>query len=590
MKQGKNKPTKFREDLNQSGDRQINCLSRWDLLYLLGWFVVGIILRFTNLADKSASSIEIATLGFSLGHGFSQIPLNQIIPASTLLSPLKLDTTVNSADVVTRLLNESTHPPLYFWLTHWWIELFFNHGELVSLAVGRSLSAIFGGLTIPAIFGLSWVAFRSRLSAHLTAILMAVSPYGIYLAQEARHYSLSVLLIIASSICLMLAIESVDRGIKLPWAIGIVWILINSLGIATHYFFGLALVIQALILVGIWFRESQHQNSPRLIYWWRIILVVLATVVAGLVWLPVANEISNNQLTDWIATSYSLDEIWQPILRILGWLITTIALLPIEDTPIAITVTSGLVVLLVLIWMIPALLRGWKLLNNSPKRLPLKVFSSYCLGAIILYLFIIYGYGKDLSLAARYHFVYFPAVIVLLGAILAQLWQYPLLKTAINNRRSWLYAGGKKVALIAIAMGLLGSLTVVNNLGFQKSRQSNHLAEHILANTTTSIPTLVATSYTTHSQLREAIALALSFQTIPSSSKAKTPQFLLLGQHQDYYFTFRDIVLAHPKPLDIWSVNLKINPDYLTYDLNCIGDLQSELSNSGYRNRLYHCR
>ena len=121
------------------------------LLLLLGWLVIGVALRFTNLDLKPASSIEIATLGFSLGHGFSQIPLDQVISASTLLSPLRFDSSVSSADVIGNLMRESTHPPLYFWLTFWWTKLFVGDGELVSLFVGRSLSAIFGSLAIPAI-------------------------------------------------------------------------------------------------------------------------------------------------------------------------------------------------------------------------------------------------------------------------------------------------------------------------------------------------------------------------------------------------------------------------------------------------------
>lgn len=572
-------------------DSQDNYPNRLDLLLLLGWFAVGIILRFSNLADKSASSIEIATLGFSLGHGFSQIPIDRIIPASTLLSPLRLDTAINSAAVVSRLLNESTHPPLYFWLTHWWIKLFCDNGDLVSLTVIRSLSAIFGGLAIPAIFALSWVTFRSRLTAHLTAALMAVSPYGIYLAQEARHYTLSILWIIASLICLMLAIEYIDRRTKLPWKIGAVWILINSLGVATHYFFGLALIIQAFILLGLWFRDrSQNKNQSNFGYWWRIVLIILGTLAACLVWLPAVSGISGNELTDWIATDYSLDRIWLPIPRLLGWLITMVVLLPIEDTPAIVTVISGLIVLLGLIWIAPALIRGWKLLINSPQSLPAIIFSSYCLGTLILYLSIVYGYGKDLSLAARYHFIYFPAILVLLAAILARLWQNSLLKRTIKEYRSWFHTASRKTAVIILIMGLLGSLTVVNNMGFQKSRQSNRLAEHIIAMRTNNTPTIVATSYSTHSPLRELIALALSFQTTPLSNAEKTPQFLLLGQHKDYYLTFKDIVLSHPKPLDIWSVNLKINPDYFTYDLFCIGDPQSELSNAGYKNLLYRCR
>ena len=147
-------------------------------LLLLGlWLIIGMSLRFAHLDAKPASSIEIATLGFSLGHGFAGMPLDRIVDISTLLTPLKFDPALNYSDVFNRLMSESTHPPLYFWLTHWWVKLFADDEQLVSLTLARSLSAIFGGLAIPAIFGLSWVAFRSRLIAHLAAALMAVAEF-----------------------------------------------------------------------------------------------------------------------------------------------------------------------------------------------------------------------------------------------------------------------------------------------------------------------------------------------------------------------------------------------------------------------------
>ena len=577
---------KQRTEIGKNDGLQIKNRFRLDVLLILSWFTVGILLRFYNLGDKPPSSIEVATLGFSLGHGFSQIPIDEIIPASTLLAPLKFDRAIDSADVVARLLTESTHPPLYFWLTHWWFKLFLNDGELVSLTAGRSLSAIFGGLAIPAIFGLSWVTFRLRLAAHFAAILMAISPYGIYLAQEARHYTLSILWIIISLTCWAIAINYLYDRRKLPWGVGAVWILVNSLAIATHYFVSLALVIQAVILVGLWFLDRSRSKNP-FSYWWRIVLVAWGTLAAGLVWIPIASGISSNELTSWIATDYSFMGIFLPLLRMLGWLITMVALLPIEGIPKAIAIISGLIMLWVSILIIPWLIQGWRSLFNH-FQLGTIILTGYCWGAIIISGLIIYGSGKDISLAARYHFIYFPVVIVLLGAILAQLWQYSTKITI--SKQAWFYRSSQQTVVIILVLGLLGSLTVVNNLGFRKSRQSNLMAEHILDTTTANLPTVVASSYTTHSQLREAIALAYSFQTKSLFPQTEIPQFLLLRQNIYNYVKFRHIVLSHPKPLDIWSVNLKINPLFLNKDLNCAGDRNSELSDSGYKNRLYHCQ
>ncbi|MGH2413251.1 MAG: glycosyltransferase family 39 protein, partial [Microcystaceae cyanobacterium] len=131
-------------------------------LLLLCWLVIGIGLRFTNLGEPSPSSIEISTLGFSLGNGFLGIPLDKVISLDTLLSPLQFNPTHNFRDVIDTLMSESTHPPLSFVLTHWWLKLFSPQEEVNSLWIARSLNAILGAVSIPAIFALGTLAFRSR--------------------------------------------------------------------------------------------------------------------------------------------------------------------------------------------------------------------------------------------------------------------------------------------------------------------------------------------------------------------------------------------------------------------------------------------
>ena len=561
-------------------------IGRIDFCLLFGWLAIGTILRFTNLADKPASSIEIATLGFSLGHSFSAIPLDELVSTSTLLSPLKLDLTISSTDIINRLFTESTHPPLYFWLTHWWIKLFVNDGELVPLQIGRSLSAIFGGLAIPAMFGLSRLAFRERLTAHLTAILMALSPYGIYLAQEARHYTLSILWIIASLSCMLVAIEHIYHRRKISWWISLVWIVINSLGIATHYFFSLALGLEALVIAGFWFWQRIEGKQCSFNYWLPIIVAGLGTLAGCLVWLPVASSISSNELTDWIETSYDLDEIWQPILRSLGWLTTMVILLPIEGVPKAIAICSGIIILLGSIWVTPILIRGYKSLLNSSQNLSLTLLGGYGLGAIILYLFLIYGYGKDVSLAARYHFIYFPVVILILAATLTQLC-HPSFWKKDNSKPKWFYIEGRKFVAVVLIASLIGSLTVVNNFGYRKSRDSNRLAAHIEA--TSTAPVVIATTYETLSQLRELIALALALETIHEQSQAVAPQFVLLRRNKQHDLILDNILFSLPKPLDMWGVNLRDNEIHLNH-INCIKDNKAKLSDSGYKNRVYHCQ
>ncbi|MGL5835473.1 MAG: glycosyltransferase family 39 protein, partial [Waterburya sp.] len=219
---------------------------------LLVWVGLGLGIRLLNLDFKPPASIEISTIGYSLGHGFKRIPLDQVVDLNTLLAPLRLDKTIGYPEVFKRLLEESTHPPLYFWLTRWWASLWLKDGDLVSLQLARSLSTVFGTLAIPGIFALGWRAFRSRLVGHFAAILMAFSPYGVYLAQEARHYTLTVLWVIASLACLVETLRLIHQKSRIPFWLSLLWIVVNCLGIATHYFFVLVLGAEAIAVLIFW--------------------------------------------------------------------------------------------------------------------------------------------------------------------------------------------------------------------------------------------------------------------------------------------------------------------------------------------------
>jgi len=546
------------------------------------WLGLGLGLRFINLDLKPPSSIEIATIGYSLGHGFNQIVLDRSHDLNVLLAPLRLDTTIGYQEVFNRLVEESTHPPLYFWLTRWWAGLWLQDGDLVSLQVARSLSAVLGSLAIPGMFALGWVAVRSRWVAHLAAILMAFSPYGVYLSQEARHYTLTILWIILSTICLVTAVKLIDRQQNVPVWLSLVWIVINGLGIATHYFFVLALGSEAIAVIFFWL----YNRRPQLMRYIRgLSLAGMGTLATALVWLPVVSGISDNEMTTWIATSYNLGDILLPLPRLLTWMITMLVLLPVEGVSKPIAVVSGLIILGILIWMMPTLIRQWRTaIANFPTRLPMIICWGYLAGSLILFLVLIYGMGKDISLAARYHFVYFPIITLAVAIALANCRfkssAYPL---AVAHNR---------IIVFMLVMALSGSITVVNNLGFQKSLRSDALADYIQETATD--PTLVAMTHQTHSEIRELVALALSFERI---SKAKTkqlnPMFLLVGDNQygrEQFLVSVEQARKDPNlPLNLVGVNLDLKQDFLA-DLNCQRDRSKNLASSGYRDRFYLCQ
>ncbi len=583
------------------------------LIILLCWLTIGIILRSTNLAEKSASSIEIATLGYSLGHSFFDLPLDRVINLNQLLSPLQFESNSTPTDVIHQLLNEDTHPPLYFVLNHLWFNLFSTDGEIVSLWVGRSLSAILGVATIPAIFALGYLAF-SPLVGHIAAALMAISPYGIYLAQESRHHTLTILWIIASISCLMAIVPYLKKRRIFPVWLGCIWVAINSLGIATHYIFLLVLATEGLVIAGFWLRDMQNRFQS---YWWRIYLVALGTFIGCLVWLPVVVGAANNQLTGWISTSFDLDEIWHPIPRLLAWILTMVWLLPIEGTILFVTILSGVTLLVALVWVAPYLWRGWKAqMNDIENRLYFQVFVSFFVVAIALFLVIIYGMGRDLSLAARYHLVYFPIVIILLAAILAKCWhnsenqtevekvfsdketgkikKYLIITAATSIIVSNLKSINKRVVIVVLLIGLCGGLTVVNNYGYQRSRRADLLVEVI--KTQSQSPLLVATNYQTHAEIRALVALGLEFKRQEDKSNISDffqPQFLLAQRQENQRLT-PDSSLAKflsqtSRPIDLWGINFKVESSDLEA-FNCRKYSGKKPNINGYRYRLYNCR
>ncbi len=452
---------------------------------------------------------------------------------------------------------------------------------------------------------------------------MAISPYGIYLAQESRHHTLTILWIIASITCLIAIVPYLQKRKTFPIWLGCLWVTINSLGIATHYIFILVLATEGLVIGGFWLRDLQNRFQS---YWWRIYLIGLGTFIGCLVWLPVVMGVANNQLTEWISTSFNLDEIWYPIPRLLAWILTMVWLLPIEGTSLFVTILSGVTLLVALVWVAPNLWQGAKAqINDIENRLSFQVFVSFFVGAIALFLVIIYGMGKDLSLAARYHFVYFPVVIILLAAILAKCWNNLENQTEVENIFSEKEIGkikdegatkkdliftfatsatsiisanfkqiNKRVVIVVLLMGLCGGLTVVNNYGYQRSRRADLLVEVI--KTQSKYSPLVATTYQTHAEIRALIALGLEFKRQEDKTKNADffqPQFLLVKREEDPRLTpdsaLAKILSQTSRSVDLWGVNLKVEKSDLE-TFNCRKYSGSQPKVNGYRYRLYNCR
>lgn len=139
------------------------------------------------------------------------------------------------------------HPPFYYILLHFWIAL---TGE--SEFTIRFLSVIFSMLFTATLARLAYRLSGKQL-ALMTLALGAVAPFSILYAQEARMYSLVMLL----ATVLIWATEGILSRRKGSFAL---FLLTATIGIATSYFF--APLILAADLILLWYRP------PLIKRWW----------------------------------------------------------------------------------------------------------------------------------------------------------------------------------------------------------------------------------------------------------------------------------------------------------------------------------
>ncbi|MEG5062541.1 glycosyltransferase family 39 protein [Microcoleus sp. B3-A4] len=584
------------------------------LLLLFLWTAIAFILRFANLDSKPLWTDEFSTLVFSLGNSFRGVPIDRAIDLSTLLEPLQLGSGAGIADVLNHLLLESNHPPVYFMLAHWWMRLF-GPTEDSLVWIGRALPALLGVISVPAIYFLGKFAFSSRLVGQCAAAMMAVSPYGIYLAQEARHYTLGILLVIASLFCLALAAKKLQQRAPLPiWAV-LLWVVVNCLGIAAHYFFALTLCAEAIALIAVIWQQfngklpidnSQQPNIWQFQILWRLFAVAIGTLAGGLVWLPVfLSNKYGSELTNWIVSGDRTFLDWiAPIFQALAGWITVMSLLPVESPNLAVVVASAIAMTIFFILVLPILFSALKNSLTTPDtRLGTVIFGGFVLGAIFLFFSFAYILGIDLTRGARYNFVYFPGVILLLGAILAVISNTPTAKSQWFNLRA-IEVPGKKAVVLILAMGFFSGVTVNSNLGYRKYYKPDLLIPII--SQVSKVPVLIATTQKTHVEIGELMGIGWEWERssttdfvadvtdVRKKEEVKafdSPLFLLANQRRDApeiaAGTLDKTLSQLERPLDLWLVNFRA-PVNLEAQ-KCQVESRDLPAVDGYEYQVYHC-
>jgi len=547
------------------------------------WAMLGAVLRLIHLDSKPPWTDEFATLLYSRGDDYSSIPINEVMTAETLLAPLKGYPVHGVGEAANLLINQDNHPPLYFMGVNLWQRLFpLDEGGYISIYAVRSLSVIFGVLGIVGIYWVAKQAFGSEITAQLSAALLAMSPFGIYLAQEARHYTLIICWAIAAFGFCFYAIQLLIEKRRMSYRFVVGWIVFNCVGLLIHYFFLLTMVGQAIALLWLIRKNDLRVTKSQ---WLRLGLVGLGVGILGLIWLTqVLPDSYGSTMTDWIRLDYKDWSDWiSPLFRLAIALITMVILLPIQTPFVPTILVAGILMIVVSI----RLLRLWcqginfqiKKLHIQPNIFFLTRFMMVVSG---LFALVIYGFGIDISRGARYSFVYFPAVILLLAAGLSPFWQQENVKFFSIQKLFKISpkAGSQAIALI-LTISLCSSLTVVNNWGYKKPYAPDKLLGNIQQNPQ---PALILTPYKSTVQIGEMMAIAWE-KYRQSSSKTLLFAFIPIRDMPDLYEQDIGAILGtmNSKNIQLWTTNF-----FETLTINGC-EFSRRNSERGYYSEIYQC-
>ncbi|MBD2090443.1 glycosyltransferase family 39 protein [Microcoleus sp. FACHB-1515] len=238
--------------------------NRWVAGGILLALILGIFFRFYQLDRKVFWGDEVFTAMRSSGYGVAEVVDRTYTGEILDLADLQQyqhpagRTWENTWDA---LVGNPEQAPLYYLLVRGWAQLFGADqvdvspaGLARSIAIWRSFSAVVSLLALPLIYWLCSELFTSRATGWIAIALLAVSPFHVLFAQEARLYSLWTVTILLSS-AVLLRTRQTEKG----W-----WLysLTLALSFYTFLFSGFVAIAHGIYILGLsgwrWSRSVAH--------------------------------------------------------------------------------------------------------------------------------------------------------------------------------------------------------------------------------------------------------------------------------------------------------------------------------------------
>lgn len=245
-------------------------------LFIIVLLVLGVFFRFVNLDRKVYWIDEVHTSVRVAGYGKKEfvdlIPKAQVIGIEEFQKYQRLTPDRDLGDALNSLAGNSEHSPFYYLMARFWMQWFGS-----SVVVTRSLAAFISLLAFPCIYWLSQELFASPLVGWMAIALMAVSPFHVLYAQEARQYSLWAVTILLSSGTLLWVLR--DRDEKIPVSKWAIYALTVAAGLYAHLLFAMTLLGHGIYLI---FREGWREKAAKS----RIVAYLLASLAGIIAFLP----------------------------------------------------------------------------------------------------------------------------------------------------------------------------------------------------------------------------------------------------------------------------------------------------------------
>jgi len=207
---------------------------------------------------------------------------------------------------VTEVLSRNVHLPFYFYLMHFWLEL-----AGTSEWALRFPSLLFGTLSVLMIFLLGRELVNSSVGL-ISATLVAFLPEQVYFAQEARMYTLLMLLAISSTYALILA----EKRSSVVW-LHALYALLSVAGLYTHYVYLFCFAFQTFY---IWIESISGRRGKPPTRW---LIVQVCVLAAFMPWLFIALKQKQSAPKNilWARAAFSFEFVLRSLLsKVTRWI------------------------------------------------------------------------------------------------------------------------------------------------------------------------------------------------------------------------------------------------------------------------------